>query len=268
MKKEYSVKSKILRKIVIGIAVYGAAYLVSLIALSSLVSLFRYGKDSINMIATLVAGFAAFLTITADEKPLLLFDTSAVFSKKPYLIILFILFVILTSYSLTVSFNFLYSKIPWQVLGNKYVVQDNESLYAIPLLVRIIAYVIIGPFAEEVLFRGVVFFRFKRILPVWASVLAASIFFGLYHGNLMQGTYAFFMGSVMCLVMHYGGSFFYPLVFHIVANLISNLCFESSHINNVVYSTPSIIASIAYIVVAIIISYVFKGKLTKKDKKC
>jgi len=264
MKKEISPKSKILRKMIIGIAVYCGAYLVTTIMLLSFSSFLKYGNAMIGTCASLIAGFAAFLTITSDEKSLLFYNPKALFIKKPY----FILIVILSAYCLTVAFNFLFSKIPWHVLGDKYVVQDNESFYSIPLYLRLISYVIIGPFAEEVLFRGVIFFRFRKVLPVLAAAFGSALFFAIYHGNLMQGLYAFIMGFVICLMMNYGGSFIYAYVFHVIANLISNLCQEYEYINNVVYSKPGIILSMVYLVVAIILCYVFKDRLTKKDKEC
>ncbi len=264
MKKEYTFKSKILRKIVIGIAVYAGSYLLTVLVLTPFISYLKYGINSLSLIAMFVAGIGAFLTITADDKTTLLYDPTAVFAKKPY----FFLFVIVTSYALTIVFNFLFDQIPWEALGDKYVTQDNDTLFAIPLYLRIIGYVFIAPFSEEVLFRGVIFFRFKKLIPLWASVLAGALFFGLYHGNLMQGLYAFIMGSVMSLMLHYGGSILYPFLFHATANLISNLCFEYDGVEKALYSPLSIILSAAYLVVAIILSYVFKQRLTKKDKKC
>jgi len=264
MKKEYTYKSKILSQIVIGIAVYGGSFLLSLLVISPFSEIFRYKTSTVSAICTFVAATAAFLCISGNDKITLLYDPTAVFSKKAYFPVL----VILTSFALTVLLNFLYSKIPWDMFGDKYIVQNNDSLYSVPLYFRIISYVFIGPFAEEVLFRGIVFSRFKKIMPLWASVIASSLFFAVYHGNLMQGSYAFLMGSVMCLSLHFGGSFLYPLLFHMIANLISNLCHEYDNINNVVYSPISISLCAAYVVVAIILCYVFKVRLTKKDKEC
>ncbi|MCR5847478.1 MAG: CPBP family intramembrane metalloprotease [Lachnospiraceae bacterium] len=264
MKKDLSPNRKILRKIVIGIAIYCGAYFLSLIALYSFSGYLKYGNALIGTVASLVAGFGAFLSITGDEKTKLLFDSSARYSKKPF----FALFVILTAFTATVLFNYLFSLIPWDKLGDKNIVQDNEAFYSIPFYLRLISYVIIGPFAEEVLFRGVIFFRFRKLMPLWGAALASALFFGIYHGNLMQGIYAFIMGFLICFFMDQGGSIAYALAFHMTANLISNLCYEYEYINNVVYSIPVIAVSTAYLVVAIILCYVFTLKLTKKDKKC
>lgn len=264
MKKELSANGKILRSMVIGVAVYCGAYLLSLAFLSQFVDVFTYNTSTIGTIASFVAGTAGFLSIKAPDKSLLLYNPSAIFIKKPY----FWLFTILTSISLTIVFNNLFSVIPWEIFGDKHVVQNNEVFYSLPFYYRIVAFVLIGPFAEEVLFRGIIFSGFRKLTPLWAAAGITSLFFGIYHGNLMQGIYAFCMGMVMCMVLNYGGSFFYPLLFHITANMISNLCAEFEPVNKAVYSALSIAVSGAYLVVAIIISYVFKDKLTKKDKKC
>ena len=264
MRKEISSNRKILRSIVLGLAVYGGAYLLSLLVLTGFSEYIKYPEHSIGILSTFIAGVAAFLTIKSDEKILLLYNKKAVFANKPF----FLIYVILLSFALTVVFNYLYSLIPWQMLGDKYVVQDNEAFYSIPLTLRIAGYVLIGPFSEEVLFRAVIFSRFDKLIPVWASVIVGALFFGIYHGNIMQGSYAFVMGAVMCLTLHYGGSLLYPLVFHMIANLISNLCFEFKSVNDTIYSLPVIIGCIAYLVVAIIMCYVFKVRLTKKDKEC
>ena len=264
MKKEISPNRKILRKMVIGIAVYCGAYLLSVLVLYSFSQYLKYGNALIGTVASLIAGFAAFLTITGNEKNLLLFNPSSKFSKKPW----FIIIVVLTAYSTTVVFNWLFGLIPWDMLGDKNVVQDNDAFYSIPLYLRLISYVIIGPFSEEVLFRGVIFSRFRKLMPLWGAAFGSAVFFGIYHGNLMQGLYALIMGFLMCVFMDYGGSIFYAFIFHVIANLISNLVYEFNYINNVVYSLPGKIICAAYLVVAIILCIVFKDRLTKKDKEC
>lgn len=264
MKTNVTFKRKILTKIVIGIALYGVVFFMTTIFLTPFINIFKYQAYTVNNLATLLAGLASVLYVSSDKDSNIYYDKEAKFVNNP----LFILFVVLSSYALTVSFNFLFAKIPWEIFGNKNVVQDNDYFYAIPLSIRLISYVIIAPFAEEALFRGAIFFRFKKILPVWAAAICTGMIFGIYHLNLMQGIYAFVMGSIMCLVFHYGGSIFYAMLFHMIANLISNLCFENQHIYNVIYSPVSIILSIAYVVVAITLCLVFKHRLTKKDKKC
>ncbi|MBP5530041.1 MAG: CPBP family intramembrane metalloprotease [Lachnospiraceae bacterium] len=267
MKKEMTPNRKIPVKILIGTGVYIVSYLLSIAIFYSLSGLFEYGNTFIGSASSLVAAVASFFTITKDERGALFYNHETCLINKKY-ILPYILFTILTAYSLTVVFNFLFSKIPWDVFGKNHIVQDNASFYGIPFYLRIIAYILIGPFAEEMLFRGVIFYRLRKVIVFPLAALGSAVFFALFHGNLMQGIYALFMGFTICLFMDMGGSFLYALLFHMAANLVSNLCYEFEYINNVVYSVPGIAICFAYLVVAIILCYVFKSKLTKKDKQC
>ena len=267
MKKQMTPNRKIPAKIILGAGVYIVSYLLSIAILYSLSGFFKYGNTFIATVSSLVAAAASFFTITKDERGALFYNPKTCLINKKY-ILPYILFIILTAYSLTVVFNFLFSKIPWEVFGKKYIVQDNASFYGIPFYLRIIAYVFIGPLAEEILFRGVIFYRLRKVTYLWAAALISALFFALFHGNLMQGLYALVMGFVICICMDFGGSFLYALLFHMAANLVSNLCYEFGYINKVVYSIPGIAICFAYLVVAIILCYVFKVKLTKKDKQC
>lgn len=259
MKNDFSSKRKLFTKMVIGIAVYVLAY-------SIVMLIFQFQNISGNILSTClpatIAGICSFLTLSHDIRKTLLYNKEAIFVNKPY----YIIFVILTAISLTIIFNFVFSLIPWDVFGSENIVQDNDAFYSVPLSFRIIAYVLLIPLSEEILFRGVIYSHFKEILPFWAAALLTGLMFGLYHGNLMQGLYGFFMGTVMCLILYYGGTFIYPILFHMVANLVSNLCYEYEHIYKVVYSPWGIALAFAYLVVAIIMSYVFKNRLTLKDK--
>ena len=267
MKNEITPNSKIPFKIILSTAVYLIAYLLTTVLFTSFNDRLPYGSALIGTFAFLTAGIAAFLTVTKDERGPLFYNPSAAFAGKKH-IIPFIIMLILTAYSLTVVFNYLFTLIPWHVFGSKNIVQNSESFYSIPLYLRLISYVLIGPFAEEVLFRVVLFSRLRKIIPFIFAAFVSSLLFGLYHGNLMQGLYAFVMGIVICLFMDEGGSVIYAYAFHMAANLVSNLCYEFKYINNVVYSIPGIVICFVYLVVAITIYYVFKHRLTKKDKQC
>jgi len=267
MKKEMTPNRKIPAKIILGAGVYIVSYLLSTAVLYSLSGFFKYDNAFMGTVSSLVAAVASFFTITKDERGALFYNPKTCLIKKKY-ILPYILFVILTAYSLTVVFNFLFSKIPWEIFGKNHIVQDNTFFYGIPFYLRIISYVIIAPFAEEMLFRGIIFYRLRKVASLVPAALGSALFFALYHGNLMQGLYALILGFVICICMDFGGSFLYALLFHMAANLVSNLCYEFDYINNVVYSIPGIAICFAYLVVAIILCYVFKTKLTKKDKQC
>lgn len=77
---------------------------------------------------------------------------------------------------------------------------------------------ILGPIAEELLFRGLVL----RILKPWgkqAAIFISALVFGLFHGNLIQIPFAFAVGLVLgyVAVEH---SIIWAIVLHIFNNMI------------------------------------------------
>ncbi len=84
--------------------------------------------------------------------------------------------------------------------------------------VMFFAVIFIAPIGEELLFRGLIqHYGFKNFAPVLAIGLQGLVF-GLYHGNIIQGTYAFFMGIVLGFVAYKLGSILYSIVLHISVN--------------------------------------------------
>lgn len=84
--------------------------------------------------------------------------------------------------------------------------------------VLLFAVIFVAPIGEELVFRGVIqHYGFKNFAPAFAIGLQGLIF-GLYHGNIIQGIYAFFMGVVLGFVAHKLGSIIYSMVLHISVN--------------------------------------------------
>ncbi len=86
-----------------------------------------------------------------------------------------------------------------------------------PLLVLLYT-IVIAPIAEELIFRGVTLYRVGKVLPFIGANLLQAIFFGIYHGNLVQGIYAFVMGYVLGLVYHRYRTIYAPILLHMLIN--------------------------------------------------
>lgn len=84
-----------------------------------------------------------------------------------------------------------------------------------------IALVILAPVAEEVIFRGYLFGKLKKSVPVWAAIVVTSITFGAVHGawNLAIDTFA--LSVVMCLLREYTGSIWSSILLHMMKNGIA-----------------------------------------------
>lgn len=85
--------------------------------------------------------------------------------------------------------------------------------------VGILLYGVISPLAEEVVFRGLIYNRMKRIFSVTVSIVACGVLFGVYHGNMVQGIYGCVIGIAITLAYEWYGSFLAPLLFHGAANI-------------------------------------------------
>lgn len=88
-------------------------------------------------------------------------------------------------------------------------------------VMQLVCTVLILPLTEELIFRGLGYWRMRKELPfLWAAVLSA-VYFGLYHGNLYQGIYAGFLGFFLALLFERTDSLLAVWSFHAAANLIS-----------------------------------------------
>ena len=97
-----------------------------------------------------------------------------------------------------------------------------ESMVESTPLVLILVVVLIGPVMEELLFRGILYRRLRDYLGVgWAAALSG-VFFGVIHGNLVQGVYAGLFGVVLALLYEHFGTLAAPLTAHFTNNLTAS----------------------------------------------
>ena len=83
----------------------------------------------------------------------------------------------------------------------------------------------VGPFVEELLIRGGVVYRLKNYGKIF-SILISAMAFGLFHMNLIQGVFAFFVGILFAYIaLEY--SFLWAVFFHILNNFGFSLLVES-----------------------------------------
>ena len=98
----------------------------------------------------------------------------------------------------------------------------KEATYnnSIPIAVGAVIYVLISPTVEEILFRYLIFGRAEKTLGTKIAMFASALFFGLYHGNLLQGIYAFIMGYLMVYAYKKADNLITSVVFHMTANAV------------------------------------------------
>ncbi|MBR1470444.1 MAG: HAD hydrolase-like protein [Lachnospiraceae bacterium] len=90
--------------------------------------------------------------------------------------------------------------------------------HSIPLLLGILLFILVTPLLEEIVFRWLLLNRISRVFGGRMAVVITAVFFGFYHGNLLQGTYAFLMGLVMAALCKGEESVSASYLFHVSAN--------------------------------------------------
>jgi membrane protease YdiL (CAAX protease family) len=86
-------------------------------------------------------------------------------------------------------------------------------------VLAIIATVVLAPFGEELLCRGIIqHFAMKISRHFWVANVIQALMFGIMHMNLVQGTYAFFIGLALGWLRHRYKTLWVPIIIHFVVN--------------------------------------------------
>lgn len=78
--------------------------------------------------------------------------------------------------------------------------------------------VVIAPVAEEVLFRGYLYGKMRRHVPVWAAALATSILFAGVHGQWNVAVDTFILSMFLCGLRELTGSVWAGILVHMIKN--------------------------------------------------
>lgn len=99
--------------------------------------------------------------------------------------------------------------------------ETSEAFYAASVPLQFLCLGIIIPLAEELMFRGVLYKRYREANKFLSAALYSTLLFSMTHGNMVQFLYTFILGIFLAYVYEKYGSFKAPVVLHIVANLTS-----------------------------------------------
>lgn len=96
--------------------------------------------------------------------------------------------------------------------------QSVQSTYAAPIFVQVVVVGIIIPVAEEMMFRGVLYRRYRETKGFYYAALWSSVFFSVTHLTMIQTVYAFLLGILLCYVYEKYGSVKAAIGLHICLN--------------------------------------------------
>lgn len=97
--------------------------------------------------------------------------------------------------------------------------QTAKAQYGVDFWIGLVLYGVLSPFAEEAVFRGLIFNRMKRCFHYGIALVVSSLLFGCYHGNTVQAVYGSLLGLLIAYTYERYKSFAAPVLFHAVANI-------------------------------------------------
>lgn len=89
------------------------------------------------------------------------------------------------------------------------------------MLFLIICVGVIAPLAEEIVFRWLIYLRLRDYIRTGMAIVVSGVFFGIYHGNLVQGVYASILGILFAYFLELTGSLWTSVLLHMGANIWS-----------------------------------------------
>ncbi len=110
----------------------------------------------------------------------------------------------------------------WSNSLNNYIELTEAFGDSAGMAAQILAFAVVVPIAEELLFRGIVCGELMRVFPDWAVILISGCFFALIHMNVIQSTYVLLAGIVLSAVYVWSESIFLPILIHMVYNFLGS----------------------------------------------
>lgn len=144
-----------------------------------------------------------------------------------------------------------------------------QVLYSQKLWLGLFVLGILAPIVEELVFRGLVYERMKRCFSVRTAAVWCSLFFGIYHGNVPQGIYAFLLGLLMVYLREQYQTLLAPVLFHMSANVYSVLASQTT-LFDWVFDTPEVFLAVMILEFAVSIVLIWRIQeevVPKKVKK-
>ncbi len=144
--------------------------------------------------------------------------------------------------------------------------QLAKQIYNGNLIIEILSIGVVAPITEELIFRGVMYKGLRTFFrPLWAVVLSA-VFFGLYHGNVVQFLYAGTLGAFMAMVYERYRHIIAPILVHMSANIMSILSTDAKPVRHFLSIEAGTVFLLALIALGLIAAPILISRLVPSTK--
>lgn len=93
-----------------------------------------------------------------------------------------------------------------------------SSIFIADTIIAAVYVIILAPIIEELMLRGILFNRLRYGLPFYAANLIQAAAFGIYHWDIIQGTYAFGIGLILGYIFEKTKTLWAPILVHVLIN--------------------------------------------------
>lgn len=177
-----------------------------------------------------------------------------------------VLAVIGITICLSVALNNIISMSPLVSASEEYQ-NASDAFYGSTIWLELLGSALITPFLEELLHRGVVYGRLRRMMGMWPAVVVSALIFAGLHFNIVQFIYAFLLGLVFALFVEKTGHLYPAVIAHIVANGIAVIRTETGFLQGTVDGSVSAwLISIGLCLLGIGGLIIYVGNKKKEEK--
>lgn len=94
-----------------------------------------------------------------------------------------------------------------------------EQLVMENSIISVVYIGLIAPISEELIFRGVILHKSKKVMSLTAANIFQAVLFGIYHMNMVQGVYAFLIGIFFGFICIKLKSLYGAILLHMAINI-------------------------------------------------
>lgn len=187
--------------------------------------------------------------------------------KYRFPILAYILIIIL-GFSVQISTDsvlYILSKAATDIFKSYHRMMESFTTGVTPLF--LITVIILGPIAEEIMFRGLTMHYAEKISgSLGGAIILQGILFGLYHGTIIQGIYAIIFGIMLGVICVRSRSLIPSTFLHMIINgslyVIPNALFA-----NVPVAVTLLIVSITVMIISLKFTLSELNKKASKSNK-
>lgn len=128
--------------------------------------------------------------------------------------------VIIISLALNLAFQSVQLLFP-QSMRSELMIEMDAELKGIKSLIGFITVVVIAPFTEEILFRGLILGELAKCFNIHIAIILQAILFGIMHGNIIWAVIAFLSAMLYGYFMRKYENIFASSIGHMSVNLLS-----------------------------------------------